>query len=392
MRIGVYNDNLLPEMGGAGRFEYEVTRALLAYRDTTHQFVTVSTQEHPDCDGTNHVTLVSPRRVGKWESRLRRLTRIRISPVPTHTQSLRKAGIDLLYSPSPIMPTTEVPYVVTCWDLQHRLQPFFPEVSIVGCKWDHRERDYRRILPRAAATIVGTQIGKSEVEHFYGVAAARIAIVPFPTSEGLLDITPSQPDWSPTSPFVFYPAQFWPHKNHMTLLNAIKHLADSGQHVSAVFSGGDVRGQASTLNYMQEMATQLGIGDRVVFPGFIPDTHLRWAYENALALVYPSLFGPDNLPPLEAFLLKCPVIASDLAGAREQLGEAAILVDPCNESEYANAIQRLANSQSTRDTLIERGQERAACRTVTQYAARLISVFDELSLYFRCWRNTDLDA
>jgi glycosyltransferase involved in cell wall biosynthesis len=43
-------------------------------------------------------------------------------------------------------------------------------------------------------------------------------------------------------------------------------------------------------------------------------------------LRYPSFFGAENLPPLEAFALGCPVIAADMPGAREQLGDAAILV------------------------------------------------------------------
>ena len=51
-------------------------------------------------------------------------------------------------------------------------------------------------------------------------------------------------------------------------------------------------------------------------------------YRHALALTFVSYFGPDNLPPLEAFALGCPVITSAIEGVDEQLGNAALYVNP----------------------------------------------------------------
>ena len=47
-------------------------------------------------------------------------------------------------------------------------------------------------------------------------------------------------------------------------------------------------------------------------------------------MVMPSYFGPTNMPPLEAFAMKTPVVVSDLPGIRDQVGEAALLVEPEN--------------------------------------------------------------
>lgn len=387
MRIGVFNNSLPKDVGGAARFESEITRALFACESTEYEFLTVSSQPDSEINGVTHITLPAQRRIGKWESRMRRLLRIPASTGPDATQVLRKSGIDLVYSPSPFIPVIGLPYIVTCWDLQHRIQPFFPEVSVLGWKWESREQHYRTRLPKASMTIVGTQVGKSQVERFYGIDPNRIAVVPFPASGELLKVPPTRPEWAPQQPFVLYPAQFWPHKNHITLLKAIKDISEKGRQVSVVFSGGDFSSEAGTREYLQSLSVELGLNDRVVFPGFISDAELRWAYENALALVYPSLFGPDNLPPLEAFLLQCPVIASDIVGASEQLDDAAILVDACNETDFANAIIHLADSQSTRNKLIQRGQQIVQGLTVEQYVHRIISVLDELSLYFRCWRQ-----
>jgi hypothetical protein len=59
----------------------------------------------------------------------------------------------------------DIPYLATLWDLQHRLQPFFPEVNEGGA-WDHREKGLSRYLQRAAMVIAGSQSG-SEIERFY---------------------------------------------------------------------------------------------------------------------------------------------------------------------------------------------------------------------------------
>ena len=77
-------------------------------------------------------------------------------------------------------------------------------------------------------------------------------------------------------------------------------------------------------------------------------------YTNAFSLVYPSFFGPENMPPLEAFALGCPVIASEVSGAKEQLGNAAILFDPRDENDLARKIKLLYNNKKYRKMLINR--------------------------------------
>ena len=82
-------------------------------------------------------------------------------------------------------------------------------------------------------------------------------------------------------------------------------------------------------------------------------------YQRATALVFPSLFGPENFPPLEAFALECPVVAGRIPGAEEQMGEAAILVDPTNHELWSDAVVSILQDRELRATLIARGKKRA---------------------------------
>jgi glycosyltransferase involved in cell wall biosynthesis len=86
--------------------------------------------------------------------------------------------------------------------------------------------------------------------------------------------------------------------------------------------------------------------------------------------------------------LGCPVIAADVPGVREQLGEAALLVDPRNASDIAAAIARLCGQPNLRESLAARGRELAARRQPKDYAAGIISILDEFETERRCWSST----
>jgi len=91
------------------------------------------------------------------------------------------------------------------------------------------------------------------------------------------------------------------------------------------------------------------------------------------------------LPPLEAFALGCPVIASNVPGAQEQLGDAALLVDLRDEEEIAEAIKLLYEDSALRQKLINRGLERAAKWNGEDWVKNVFTVLDEFQTIRRCW-------
>jgi glycosyltransferase involved in cell wall biosynthesis len=185
---------------------------------------------------------------------------------------------------------------------------------------------------------------------------------------------------------VVYPAQFWPHKNHVGLLLAFKRAREEhGVDLQLVLCGSD----KGNLAHVRATAAEMGLAEHVVFAGFVSETELVWLYRNARALVFPSFFGPDNLPPLEAMQLGCPVIAARVPGTEEQLGDAALLVDPRSVEDIAAAIARVNEDQGLRTTLVDRGRARAARWTPTQYAAAMMRVADEFETERRCWSRAE---
>jgi glycosyltransferase involved in cell wall biosynthesis len=101
--------------------------------------------------------------------------------------------------------------------------------------------------------------------------------------------------------YFFYPAQFWPHKNHALILQAVKIIADEKHEVvPVVFCGGYwTYIMAHYFKDVMALALKLGIADRVRYLGSVPDEDMAALYTLSAGLVMPTFFGPTNIPPLE---------------------------------------------------------------------------------------------
>jgi glycosyltransferase involved in cell wall biosynthesis len=381
MRVGVLPNLIAAHAGGAFTFERELLDQLLQNAgESEHRFVMLCSQADlgrrslPD-----NVEMLS-RDLNVARFLRRRGPRARFDRMIAHS------GVDVVWALWPFHPVPDVPYITIVWDLQHRLQPFFPEVS-AGGEWEAREREIPVRLRRAAAVIAGTEAGRREISAFYQVPEQRIHVLPHPAPRFALEAGPTRPEvlarFGLPEGYLFYPAQFWPHKNHVNLLLALRLLRDQGLTLPLVLVGSD-QGNAGKV---REAARRLGLDGQVHFLGFVSVEEMVALYRGASCLAYASLFGPENFPPLEAFALGCPVVAADVSGAREQLGDAALLVDATRPPLLAEALRRVREDRALRDGMVARGQERARRWTGQDFVRGVFAVLDGLVPYVRCWRT-----
>jgi glycosyltransferase involved in cell wall biosynthesis len=137
--------------------------------------------------------------------------------------------------------------------------------------------------------------------------------------------------------------------------------------------------------HVERLAEDWGLRSQTHFLGFVTRPELVALYRKAAALTYPTFFGPENLPPLEAFALGCPVVASRVAGAEEQLGDAALLADPHVPDELAQAVAAVLRDPALRGELARRGQARAGRFTGDDFVRGVIRLIDEFESVRRCW-------
>ncbi len=273
-------------------------------------------------------------------------------------------GIDLMFyhGPSELSFLTNIRGVVPIHDLEHRNHPEFPELSTKG-QWQKREYIYKHIKKSAYKILVDSEIGKQDVVNHYGVEPERISIVPFlPPSYLKKNLPPEylesvRAKYSLPKNFLYYPAQFWPHKNHYNLVQAVALLKKEGLEIPLVLTGGKQEMWGEYDRVMKFVKAE-GIEHLVKFLGFVDGDEISALYTMAEALAMPTFIGPTNIPVYEAWFMECPVLYSDVRGPREQAGDAALLFDPYRPEDLAAKIKQIWKNDTLRRELSEKGTKR----------------------------------
>jgi len=290
------------------------------------------------------------------------------------SRRLRRLSCDVWLFPAQDIWTygIPVPAIGVIHDLMHRYEPEFPEVSSLGL-YQRRERHYRRLCRYALAVLVDSRTGRHHVHDSYGLKNSRIHELPYVAPGYMLaDIKPADFDKRYKLPgrFLFYPAQFWKHKNHLRLLEALHTLRQEFPDLHLILAGAPKNGYREVLAAIERYE----LGDRVLVLGYVPDEDIPEFYRRAAALVMPTFFGPTNIPPLEAMMAGCPVAISDIYGMSEQVKGAALLFDPKSTTEITEAIRRILSDTELRRHLIEAGKERARAWGQAQFNERVHTI------------------
>ncbi|MDR2889621.1 MAG: glycosyltransferase family 4 protein [Lachnospiraceae bacterium] len=279
--------------------------------------------------------------------------------------------------------------VVPIFDLMHRFYPTLPE--IVG-EYKKREKLYRRECRYATMILVDSPIGQEHAVQFYGTQCDRlmdkIKILPFIPPDYIYNgeetIVAKERIFEK---YLFYPAQFWAHKNHERLIRSVLLLKNEGIYVNLVLSGSEQVNRSEIM----ELITELKLDKQIKVLGYVSNEEMVYLYKNARALVMPTLFGPTNIPPLEAFELGCPVAISRLFGMPEQVGDAALLFDPLSESEIAECLKVLWLDDNLCEQLVARGRIRARQWGQQQFTETVLKYIEETTTDFTCGKTADRD-
>lgn len=329
-----------------------------------------------------------------WSSHLLKWIK-KLTPLNPFEAILFRNSIDLVYFLSPdgrYKDLEHLNYIATVWDLCHRDDPEFPEV-----RWhrqsETRDNNYRQFLPKATAIFVDSVFSRKNLAHRYGLDIDRIHVMPFEASlatqsGGVTTVNSKklvvdvEKKYGLKLPYVFYPAQFWAHKNHIYLLQGLATLKSNyGLSVGAIFVGSD----KGNLEYIKKSACSLGLTDVIKFGGFVPNDEIPVLYNQSLALVMPTYFGPTNLPPLEAFELGVPVLYPDKPGLREQVGDAALLMDLNDPSSLASHLYSLLTDDDLKSQLVEKGRSQLSLSSKEVRTSLLESVIADFRSRRICW-------
>ncbi|MFC7595423.1 glycosyltransferase family 4 protein [Terrabacter sp. GCM10028922] len=266
-------------------------------------------------------------------------------------RQLHRRGVQVVHLPFQEGISTDLPTIYHPHDLQHVYLPR----NFTRAQIERRETVWRDKAEKAYAVSVGTKAVANDITHYWGIPDNRVFAVPLAPVSPLgrvrnLEAAGSS-NGSFASPMVLYPAGFWPHKNHETLVRALGRLAERGVPVRLKLPGAAV----GNFSKVRDLVVEIGLDPRDVLPGYVSDDELAVLFDSATLVAVPSLFESASFPVWEAFMRSKPVVVARTTSLPQQVGEGGIVVDPLDDIAFADAIGKLIADPDLRSTLGERG-------------------------------------
>jgi glycosyltransferase involved in cell wall biosynthesis len=303
------------------------------------------------------------------------------------------ASEDILLAPiySLALLHTSKPFAFTLHDLQENYYPQnFPWWQRA---WRHQVNS--QMLLQARRVICESRQVQMDVTRAFGKPEEQTAVIAAPPLRQFLDrqsddkIQMVRARLQLPEKFLFYPAQFWVHKNHLRLIEAFKEVAAEVPDVNLVLTGkprpiGHARRRSraarTSPEYQAVMSAieQFGLNERVLHLGYVEQDDLQAIYRLATALVMPSLFESVSIPIYEAFQIGTPVAASGILAIPEQVGDAGLLFDPTSVASIKQAILKILGDPEAARLLANRGRDRMLTMTPQRFGAQLQALLNQL--------------
>lgn len=393
------------ENGGAKIFVLELLRRLAEMAPQTQFVLLTQAASHEelaslDCPNMRRLMVVGPVVTNSLRPRLLGLASRVLPHLPARLRNavsrlgyslnavlkrsgsgalLRDMGADLLFCPftGPTYFEPGIPTVCTIYDLQYKTYPEFFAAEDVA----HRDCTFIEACRRATALTAISDYSRDSAVAHGSLDPARIRTIHLRMAQRIspgaehdkallsrLGLTPQR--------YLIYPANFWKHKNHEMLLTAFGMACHGGlaADVKLVCTGAP----GARQEWLMSAARTMNLGDRVLFPGYLPNAELAALMANCTGVVFPSLYEGFGLPVIEAMAAGVPVACSNATSLPEVAADAAILFDPRIPTQIAQAMASLVEDGALRARLIQAGQQRA---TEFSDAERMAREYWELFQY-----------
>jgi glycosyltransferase involved in cell wall biosynthesis len=257
-------------------------------------------------------------------------------------------------------------------DIQHEHFPSFFSKKVL----ESRRRAFARALGEAGAIGTISEFARDTLTDFLDTKCKDIFLMPpslqesHKKSDQKVGFGFSESTLIPQGDFFIFPANIWPHKNHLRLLEAFQLFMTKAQHnVRLVLTGHPDGWDQISYPFSSLPITHLG---------FVEPELLRMLLERSKALVFFSLYEGFGMPLLEAFDAGTPVICSNTTSLPEVGGDAVLSCDPTDIEAIATLMERILSDHQLRRILIEKGKARLKLFSWEESAESLLSSFQRV--------------
>lgn len=276
---------------------------------------------------------------------------------------------EILWSPANAGPWTVHNQVVTIHDASVFDHPEWFRPSFAA--WTRLS--WKILAKRVKAIMTVSNFSRGRLIHHLQISENKIHVIPngvgkpFEPQAGNT-IEEVRRKYDLNMPYFLFVGTREPRKNLAKLMEAFEKL-HSSTHILAI-AGGEGKVFADSSVQFNSSAHK-GLG-------YVPDADLPALYSGSTAVIVPSLYEGFGLTALEALVCGAPVIASNTTAFPETVADAALLINPNNSNEMADAMRDIIENKSLTKTLRKRGFERAAQFTWDEAARKTESLFESL--------------
>ncbi|MCW5668568.1 MAG: glycosyltransferase family 4 protein [Hydrogenophaga sp.] len=241
-----------------------------------------------------------------------------------------------------------IPAIAWIPDFQHRELPHL----FSRAAWWKRELGFRAQIHGGRAIMLSSGDARDGCERYYPTTVGRTHLVRFAVpSAGRPDaatVQAAREAHGLPERFFYLPNQFWQHKNHLLVIEALALLKQEGHSVVVAASGKQLDPyRPDHFQRITERLTTTGVANEFRLLGLIPYEHVAPLMVGSVAVLNPSLFEGWSTTVEEARALRVPLVLSDLAVHQEQASGMARFFDRTSARSLADALLEVWRGQDT---------------------------------------------
>ncbi|MEK7107688.1 MAG: glycosyltransferase [Patescibacteria group bacterium] len=241
---------------------------------------------------------------------------------------------------------------------------------------------HQRSLKRVNHIIAVSHSTKNDTVKFFGVPPDKISLV-YHGFKKICEL-PEQAIVLPEK-FFFFAGTMKERKNILNIIKAYKLFMEKRPEAfERLVLGGKNEGEY--YETLRQFVVKNNLTDKVYFTGHLNENQLSYAYRRAAALVFPSLVEGTGFPILEAMSCGLPVITSNIFGPAE-LGAngAAILINPREPKEIAEAMEKITSSDGLRAVLVEKSREQLKLFSWNKTGRETLGILEKITASKICF-------
>ncbi len=259
---------------------------------------------------------------------------------PTMRRLLHEHRIDVVFENAQFHGARlGIPAIAWIPDFQHRELPHL----FSWAAWVKRELGFRAQIAAGRTIMLSSHDARDACERHYPASVGRTRVVRFAVpSAGRPDtvaIRSAREAHGLPERYFYMPNQFWQHKNHILVIEALALLKQAGHFIVVAASGKQL--DPYHPNHFARVVARMSeadVVDQFRLLGLIHYEHVAPLMAGSLALLNPSLFEGWSTTVEEARALQVPMVLSDLAVHHEQASGVARFFDRTSASSLAEAL------------------------------------------------------